>query len=99
MLIFFFGFFFLAFFLCVLALVRVCCSDLLAGVPTDCFALLLAFFCCSRTRCMFFLGFFFFFSLLIGIAGRSGYPEHKVIVVGAAGAGKSALTQMVGLSF
>merc|ERR1711991_129736 len=27
-------------------------------------------------------------------AGRSGYPEHKVIVVGAAGAGKSALTQM-----
>merc|ERR1711981_365333 len=26
--------------------------------------------------------------------GRSGYPEHKVIVVGAGGAGKSALTQM-----
>ena len=26
--------------------------------------------------------------------GRSGYPEHKVIVVGGAGAGKSALTQM-----
>ena len=26
--------------------------------------------------------------------GRSNYPEHKVIVVGAGGAGKSALTQM-----
>jgi len=26
--------------------------------------------------------------------GKSGYPEHKVIVVGGAGAGKSALTQM-----
>jgi GTPase SAR1 family protein len=25
---------------------------------------------------------------------RSNYPEHKVIVVGAGGAGKSALTQM-----
>ena len=25
--------------------------------------------------------------------GRSGYPEHKMIVVGAAGAGKSALIQ------
>jgi GTPase SAR1 family protein len=25
---------------------------------------------------------------------RSAYPEHKVIVVGAGGAGKSTLTQM-----
>ena len=25
---------------------------------------------------------------------RANYPEHKVIVVGAGGAGKSALTQM-----
>jgi Ras-related protein Ral-A len=25
---------------------------------------------------------------------RNNYPEHKVIVVGAGGAGKSALTQM-----
>ena len=27
---------------------------------------------------------------------KNSYPEHKVIVVGAGGAGKSALTQMVG---
>merc|ERR1712100_460787 len=33
-------------------------------------------------------------SSLVTPGGKKNYPEHKVIVVGAGGAGKSALTQM-----
>ena len=45
-------------------------------------------------------GFFFFSNQkpvpprMAAAKKRSNYPEHKVIVVGAGGAGKSALTQM-----